>query len=464
MFKKIEIWILYLVILISILGIIFSAVLVRQGIEGRTSFGAFSIKFLTDPMVYLSRIPEQVVIYIFKPNQNRLDDPWDEKRPYWDVSRFEGKGLDKEAYMLLSRYDGDLEESIVEIIDLRNFETLHTWNPDIDKIHSSIDTENPEFKNLRRDKNNFIYLINHPFITDDGGLIFQSASPLLKIDSCSDLVWMNSEERFHHSLEKDFEGNFWVPTHIYPYSIDKKIVGIDEDNYLDDGITKISPKGETLYKKSVAEIFIENKLDYLLFSVGDMGFDYDPIHLNDIHPVLKDGPYWKRGDIFLSLRHQSMIILFRPSTNKIIWLDTGSFYHQHDVDILDDQRISIFNNNSKDFFNGDQVDGYNEVLIYNFESQKYEKYLNNSLIENEVKTIKNGKSQILPNDDLIIEEFEAGRILYFNSDGSLRWQFINSSSEKNIYTIGWSRVLYDKKDIDKVNRLRKTGSCKNENK
>ena len=459
MFKKIEIWILYLFILISILATLFFGVLVRQGIEGRTSFGTLSIKFLTDPIVFISRIPEQLVIGAFKSNQNRINDPWDEQRPFWSISGFKGENLDNEAYLLLSRYDGDLEESVVEIIDLRSFKTLHTWNPDIDQINSLVDKKNPEFKDLPRDKNNFIYLILHPFLTDNGELIFQSTSPLIKIDSCSNLVWQNQVERFHHSLEIDFEGNFWIPSHIYPYSINEKIVGTDEDNYLDDGITKISPNGEIIYKKSVSDIFMENNLDYLLYSVGDMKFDLDPIHLNDIQPALEDGPYWKQGDIFLSLRNQSMIILFRPTTNKILWIGTGYFYHQHDIDILDDHRISIFNNNSKDFFDGDQVDGFNEVLIYDFNSKKYNKYLNSSLIENEVRTIKNGRSQILPNNDLMIEEYEAGRILYFNADGSLRWQYINSSSINNIYTIGWSRIMYSTSDIDKVSTLLQTASC-----
>ena len=43
---------------------------------------------------------------------------------------------------------------------------------------------------------------------------------------------------------------------------------------------------------------------------------------------------------------------------------TGPFFHQHDVDILDEHRISIFNNNAKNFKNVDVVDGHNEVIIY----------------------------------------------------------------------------------------------------
>ena len=59
----------------------------------------------------------------------------------------------------------------------------------------------------------------------------------------------------------------------------------------------------------------------------------------------------------------------------------------------------------------------------------------------------------------MIEEYEAGRILYFNAEGSLRWQYINSSSINNIYTIGWSRIMYSKSDIDKVSKLLQKASC-----
>ena len=85
----------------------------------------------------------------------------------------------------------------------------------------------------------------------------------------------------------------------------------------------------------------------LLFSSGKTVFIQDPLHLNDIQPVMTDGPYWKRGDVFFSIRYKSMIILYRPSTNKIIWKGVGHSAGQHDVDILDDHRISIFNNNEK---------------------------------------------------------------------------------------------------------------------
>ena len=80
-------------------------------------------------------------------------------------------------------------------------------------------------------------------------------------------------------------------------------------------------------------------------AVGE--FEYDRIHLNDIEPILKDGPFWKKGDVFLSIRDQSMIVLFRPTTNKILNVIQGPFNMQHDIDIISDEEIMFFNNNSE---------------------------------------------------------------------------------------------------------------------
>ena len=203
-----------------------------------------------------------------------------------DKAGFTGRPLDQEAYLLLARYDGNLEESVVELIDLTTFNVLHTWNPDISHINSLVDVSNPEFKFINRDHNEKRYRIMHPLLTSDGSLFFQDNSPLIKLDYCSELVWQNQEERFHHSNELDHEGNVWVPTSMYPYGIDEKYIGSDFDNYVDDAITKVSQDGEILFQKSVSELFIENDMKYLLFAVGDRSFVEDPIHLNDIQPVL----------------------------------------------------------------------------------------------------------------------------------------------------------------------------------
>jgi len=451
MFKKVEIWIVYLILLLGIVFTISFGVVVRHELIGGNKFLKNNgLGWIPETALFLAEIPAKTK-QMFT-NDNEIEDRF----PH--LSGFNGTPNSEESYLLLSRYDGILEEGVVELIDLTNFKVLHTWNPDIDEFNEQVEQVD-EFEFLSRDNNNNRQFLYHPKLTKDGGLLFNS-SPLRKINSCSELVFQNTHDVFHHSIETDIEGNIWVPSKLYPHSLPIEKVGKYYDNFYDDAIVKLSSDGEVIFEKSVSQIFIENGLEYLLFSVGDMRYTLDPIHLNDIQPVNFDTEFWKRGDVFLSLRHQSMIVLYRPSTDKILWKFTGPIFHQHDVDILDDHRISIFNNNSKDFKSRDLVDGNNEVIIYNFRTGKYSSYLKDSLSKNDVKTITEGRSEILPNGDLFIEETNYGRTLYFNANGSLRWSHVNRGSDDNVYNVHWSRILYEKEDLENIKKfLTNTNNC-----
>ena len=313
MFKKVDIWILFLVILLSILLTFGFGVLVRQELVGSTKAGGVSKAALS-----IANIPANL--------KSALRSAREEDRFPSSSGGFAGNPNMQESYLLLSRYSGDLKEGIVELVDLTNFHVLHTWNPDIDEFND-LTKKIDEFKSLNIDRNNSRSILRHPLLVNDGGLVFQHTTPLRKIDACSNLLFQNTTDLFHHSIEKDIDGNIWVPAHTYPQNLPSEKVGRNlprEDGYLDDSIVKLSPDGEVLYEKSVSQIFIDNDLEYLLFSMRDKFFVRDPIHLNDIQPVDFDSQYWKKGDVFLSLRNQSMVLLYRPSTNKIIWKGTGA--------------------------------------------------------------------------------------------------------------------------------------------
>ena len=330
---------MFLAIFIGLLLAIGYGVLVRQELVGVTKFG-----YLSKTALFLAEIPAKfhsIIIGEGQTNDLRVKNRKHLKtKRFKNSSGFEGSPVEKETYLLLARYDGNKKRSFVELIDLRSFEVKKIWNPDIDKIHNLVDTSYPEHEHLKRDRHAKRYLMTHPFLTKDGGLIFHHNSPLVKIDKNSELVWQNQEDQFHHSIEQDHQGNFWVPTHVFPYQLDKKHIGEEYGTFFDDAITKVSPDGKILFQKSVSKILLENNK-----KLFDRGFHSDPIHLNDIQPVLSDGQYWKQGDLFLSLPGRSTIILYRPSTNKIIWMGIDHTTSQHDINILDDHRISIFNNN-----------------------------------------------------------------------------------------------------------------------
>ena len=448
MFKKIEIWIVCLILILSLFFTLGFGTLVRLELTGINKFGWFSKTALK-----IAEIPLQIstLVNIVRGNEMALEDRFP------TLDGFQGKPNLQEYYLLLSRHDGDLKEGVVELVDLRNFQVLHTWNPDIDQFNKLV-KQVDEFEFLERDRNNHRNRLLHPKLLENGGLIFTQGQPLRQIDHCGNLVFQVADNIYHHSIEIDSENIIWAPAYLYPYSLPANRVGKElSTKFQDDAIVKISPAGQVLYKKSVSQIFIDNGMEYLLTK----GNYLDPIHLNDIQPVNFDGKYWKKGDLFLSLRNQSMVILYRPSLNKIIWKGFGRFFLQHDVDILDDQRIAIFNNNVKNFPSyGKKVDGYNEVIIYDFESREYTSYLKESLASSKVRTIGQGLSEILPNNDLFVEETNYGRTLYFNADGSLRWTHLNRARDGKVYYMSWSRILYTEEDLFAVkNLIALKGTC-----
>ena len=131
-------------------------------------------------------------------------------------------------------------------------------------------------------------------------------------------------------------------------------------------LKKYHPREKFYLKKSVFEILKENYLENLIVTAKETG---NPIHLNDIQPVLQDSKFWMKGDLFLSLRNLSMVLLYRPSTNKILWYQQGPWVYQHDVDIINKSNIAIFNNNMNLEKTG--VNGFNNTIIYNFEKKNY---------------------------------------------------------------------------------------------
>ncbi len=373
---------------------------------------------------------------------------------------FNGQPNLEEKYLLLSRYDDLLNEFVVELINLKSFQVLHTWNPDLGFIFKDIHINSSgKWKNLLVNKSDDRFRLYHPILTKDGSLIFHGDSPLIKIDKNNDLVWVKDDTYYHHSLDLNEEGDLWTCVRYFPYAIDSNIVGTKYQNYKDDGIRKITVNGEILFDMSVSEILINNDMEYLLFAVTDNKFKRDPIHLNDIQPVEYDTKHWNKGDVFLSFRNLSLVILYRPSEDRVIWKSENNFFfNQHDVDIISDNRISIFDNNTKWFHSGPTVDGNNRIVIYDFDEDNYSYYLTESLKNEDVRTLFEGRSQILPNGDLFVEETLFGRSLYFNSDGSLRWVHINRRESGMLNRTAWSRILYLDRDIKNINKFLNTKS------
>lgn len=336
--------------------------------------------------------------------------------------------------VVLSRYDGDEKRGVVEFVDLDSGKTLHSWRPDVEAINS-LSAMHEKYVNLARDFTPARYMEHHPLVLEDGSMIYHGMdSPLVKVDACARVVWTVDGD-FHHSIERDADANIWTVNSFHPPSI--PFVGKDFD---DDAIAEVSPDGEILFNKSVAEILIDADLGHIIYS-HDV-YDQDPIHLNDVQPVNADGPYWKKGDLFLSLRNPSMLMLYRPSSNEIIWRKQGPWLMQHDVDIISDHEIAVYNNNTAATPGGGKTIGSNNIVIYDFATNTTREPFAEAFKRYKIHTETNGLFRFFPDGSVMIEEHDYGRLLALGPDGALRWSFVNRApKDGRVYHLGWSRAV-----------------------
>ncbi len=433
LFSKVETWIVLILVIAGLVASLLFAGAVRHYHLGGDTLGKLG------PVVEsLAALPANVK-YIVLGRGGKTDLVAAEQR-FHDQSGFSfnyaAGSRPKSGYILVNRYDGDAEHSVAELWDLNSQERVHTWSfAGVDEVWKQSTLESSVVKNWRVDAAEKRFRNAHSMLTQEGDVFSQShKSPIVKADTCSSLSLFKDDSIYHHSIERDHGGNFWVAKHIEP-----KSVAIGSDNFFDDGIVLISPRGEVLFEKSVIALLDENNLGHLIYGKG-LGND-DPIHLNDIEPVLADGRYWKRGDVFLSLRHQSMILHYRPSTNKVIWYKQGPWIHQHDVNVLNDYQISIFDNNAR--LQGERdwkVYGVNNIVVYDFDTDEARSPWQIGFEKLDIRTRTEGRGFVFDNE-VIVEETNYGRLIQFSSNGSVSWQFINRAKDGIIYLLSWSRPI-----------------------
>ena len=342
-------------------------------------------------------------------------------------------------YLLISSWDNSISQSVVKLVRISDGKMLHKWTPDINLLNKQFNsTKFAGGKNsLTKNSTGLI----HPFLMDDGSLIFY-AGCIFKVDKNSHFVWSNTTPG-HPTIERDADGNLWTCGYNSATNNSKKYLILDET------IKKLSATdGKVLFEKSVFEILMENGYRrgyffiYSQVTVGSKYLDYN--HLNDVEPVLKDSRYWKKGDLFLSLRNQNLVLLYRPSTNKIIWSQNGPWLRQHDVVVIDSSRIGIFGNNViEDQFADEKyrlIDGNNRQYIYDFSKNEcttpYDAFFKSA----NIGTYTGGRSRILPNGNIFVEEENQGRILFGNYKEEI-WSYIERIDKNRISLFCWSRYI-----------------------
>jgi hypothetical protein len=282
----------------------------------------------------------------------------------------------------------------------------------------------------------------HPLLLVNGDIVFNTTGKsLVRMSVCdSKPVWV-LDEPAHHSVEIDASCTLWVP------SVSQKgLAGYPwlQKRIRDDSVARVSINGQLLENRSFISILRENDLLSLLFGTAGVRLNPDPIHMNQIQIVRQDSEHWREGDLLISARHLSTVFLYRSSTRKILWHQTGPWMNQHSIDFFNDHQISVFDNNSLAYAERETAfvgEGKtNRVLFYDFNSgttsQPFAKPLNDA----GPTALWGGRARVLPDGGLFVEETDAGRLLRFTND-RLLWSWVNDYDEALIGILMWSRYL-----------------------
>lgn len=422
LFRRIELWV---VVLIGVLGFVAAIGLGaaaidaerghdRYGVAGQVALAIVQVPGTVNKML-TGKTPMSAM------NPERFAD----ERPGWSLS---DGAHPPPGYLLLSRYDGNLRRHVIELVSLGDGQVRHAWHPDADDLLAGAPASE-----LATEWSTSRWRGIHPFLIGDGNLIVKDhQSYLMRLDPCGQKVWRLDAFLTHHSTESDGNGGFWLPGLIEPPSF-KDV----EDVWYEDSLAHVDADGNVLAVISLPQIFVENGMEWAIFNAGHR--ISDPVHLNDIQPVLADGAFWKKGDLFLSMRHLSAIMLYRPTTDKIIWFKQGPWLAQHDVDILDDHRIAVFDNHASDRGLGGRVDGANHVTIFDFRTDTTTGPWDAALAKHEVHTLSEGLVDWLAGGEIMVEEENFGRIVILDRNARLVATYLNMASDHQNYMMGWSR-------------------------
>lgn len=428
LFRKVELWAVGLIVVALLLGSVAFGWLVFHRSGGGDRFPR-----LGDAAVAVARFPSFVEGLVS--GEVQLDNHVVKTR-YDEPAGFTFfREVESPHYVLVSRYDGDLRWSVVELFREGETEPLHRWAFD-DTEALDFDSDNP-FIVFPDASDSSTLRIVHPWLGEDGRLTAHAHyGALYQVGACTDPIWTNAAFQYHHSLEPAPDGSFWTvgtePTDIEGMGWDERL--------LDDHAVRVSADGEVLYAKSVLEMLQGADLLNRIYDYDR--YQIDPIHLNDVEEVPEDGEVTRAGDLFLSLAHLNMVLLWRPATEEIVWWSQDRIMHQHDIDLIGPDAISVYNNLRKTGSDNDSmVLGPATIDAFELPGTQARILHDAPLAAMDVRTASQGLVDALPGAGMMVEETEGGRLVKFGADGEPDWVYVNKSQDGRTWTVNWSRYV-----------------------
>ena len=255
----------------------------------------------------------------------------------------------------------------------------------------------------------------------------------VRLDACGNIRW-RLQAGNHHYFSRADDGSFWMPgmssaprtnTSKYPDGFD----GIEQAIWIDQ-LLHVSEHGAVIDRVNVIDLLYDNDLErHIVKAYGPYVEDVrkDVVHLNDVEPlsasIADEYPLFEAGDLIVSLRHPSLVLVYDPDSGSVKWHESRPFLHQHDPDFTGDGWIEVFDNNDDLTKRGTMLGGSRIVALQpHTDSTKIRFPTPQSA---PFYTSVQGQWEELENGNLLLTESRAGRIVEVTPDGRTAWEWIH---------------------------------------
>jgi hypothetical protein len=155
---------------------------------------------------------------------------------------------------------------------------------------------------------------------------------------------------------------------------------------------------------------------------------YDLLHLNCVQYLdaakARSLPLAREGDLLLSFRAISTIAVFRPSSGQIVWATKGPWRHQHTVQVRDDGKLYMFDNEGKQtivyFARPFPPVEQEQARLIRFDPATNR--LDELYASHLLSSVYMGNYQLLASGSWILSGPQQGRVLVVTPDQKITWE------------------------------------------
>lgn len=271
----------------------------------------------------------------------------------------------------------------------------------------------------------------------NGDLIFNIFHEgTIRLDACGSVEWKRRLGS-HHSLVEGNRGGYYV-------SASRRITETDSTTVIDrypgtappywlDVVLRLNSRGTPVDSLNVLSLLYQSNLIRHAFQGGNFDDPYpgggiddnvDLTHLNDAEPLpdslADEYPLFQAGDLLLSLREPSLILVADPRDKEVKWNESDHFVHQHDPDWIGNGWIGVFDNRRDGTRRGSGLGGSRIIAVQPHTDSVKTLFQSGTDFYSAIM----GRWQELQNGNLLITEGNAGRVLEVDSSGEVVWEWI----------------------------------------